>query len=370
VRIVSDRGSDTFVWARVAAPAPGGGTVGAATNATLGTVAIGGGDTGFVFAPADASFKTHAGVLVVTDATGTISIVDAAGQTRATFAFNWPSGYRLQGTTIFDVFGMPALPSARIVCSVTTGSVLLIGTAYDPVSGDAVRLEPFRSGDVGLWPTLPGFVRGNGTAGSLQIFNPGSADAHVALSLRPTQADGLSPLPGQSIGNVVVPAGAVVTVDLSSGPAAQGTLDLTSDQNISAFATYKHAASGGGTVGYGMAAQQLGGAVTTGSRAVFLAATMNGAFSSTLQLVNPTFSPATVTVTYTGADGTAVGTRTVSLQAQAVVTIPGWPTGLTTDLGRVDVAPLVGSAPVLATMLRQDLVSLDTDAIVPLLVTP
>jgi hypothetical protein len=86
--------------------------------------------------------------------------------------------------------------------------------------------------------------------------------------------------------------------------------------------------------------------------------------------VNPTFSPATVTVTYTGADGTAVGTRTVSLQAQAVVTIPGWPTGLTTDLGRVDVAPLVGSAPVLATMLRQDLVSLDADAIVPLLVTP
>ncbi len=370
VRVLSDRGTDTFVWSRVSAPAPNGGTVGAAANAVLGTAAIGGGDTGFLFAPADATFRTDAGVLVVTDATGTISIVDAAGQTRATFDFNWPSGYRLQGTTVFDAFGLPALPSARIVCSVTTGSVLLLGTAYDPVSGDAVRLEPFRSGDVGLWPTLPGFVRGNGNAGSLQIFNAGTSDAHVSLSLRSAQADGLPPLPGQAIGSVVVPAGTVATVDLSSGPAAQGTLDLASDQDISAFATYKHAASGGGTVGYGMAAQQLGAAIPTGSRGVFLAATMNGAFASTLQLVNPTFGPATVTVAYTGADGTAVGSRTVSLQAQAVVTIPAWPAGQTTDMGRVDVSPAAGSAPVLATMLRQDLVSLDTDAIVPLLVTP
>ncbi len=184
MRILSDQGADTFIWSRVSVPGAGGGTLGAATNAVLGTAAILPGDTGFLFAPADASFRTHAGVLVVADATGTLSIVDASGQTRGTYAFDWPSGYRVQGTTIFDAFGMPALPSARIVCSVTTGSVLLFGTAYDPVSGDAVRLEPFRSGDVGLWPTLPGFVRGSGITPSLQIFNPGSSPAHVAISLR------------------------------------------------------------------------------------------------------------------------------------------------------------------------------------------
>jgi hypothetical protein len=116
--------------------------------------------------------------------------------------------------------------------------------------------------------------------------------------------------------------------------------------------------------------RSLGTAIPAGSRGVFLAATVNGSFNSTLELVNPTFNPATFTVTYTGADGTAAGTRTVSLQGQGVVSIPAWPSGLTTDMGRVDVKPATGSASVLATMLRQDLASLDTDAIAPIIVTP
>ncbi|HTS00957.1 MAG TPA: hypothetical protein VMN04_00390, partial [Thermoanaerobaculia bacterium] len=319
--------------------------------------------------PADASQKTNAGVLVVTDATGTLSIVDAAGQTRATYAFDWPSGYRVQGTTIFDAFALPALPSARIVCSVATGSVLLFGTAYDPVSGDAVRLEPFRSGDVGLWPTLPGFVRGSGIAGTLQIFNPGATSATVSLSFRPSQAAGLPPLSSQAIGTVTAPAGGVVSVDLGAGLPAQGTLDLSSDQSVAAFATYRQGVAAGGTAGYGVAAQQLGSAIPSGSRGVFLCATANGAFDSTLQLVNPTFEDGSATVTFTASDGTAVGSQTVPVPALGVVSLPAWPSGQTTDMGRVDVVPATSTA-VLATLLRHDRVSQDTDAVAPLVVTP
>ncbi|MEO8056045.1 MAG: hypothetical protein ABI768_12885, partial [Acidobacteriota bacterium] len=369
IRTVSDQGADTFAWSRISVPAAGGGTLGAATRAVVGTAAIAAGDRGFLLAPADPTFRTHAGVLIVQDAKGSISIVDAAGQTRGSFTFDWPSGFRVQGSTIFDAFGMPALPSARIVCTVDSGSVLLFGTAYDPVSGDAVRLEPFRSGDVGLWPVLPGFVRGNGLAGTLQIFNPATASAHVNLSFRAAQAAGAPAAPSQAIGSVTVPAGAVVAVDLDAGAAAQGALDLSSDQNVAAFATYRRPVAGGGTAGYGVAARSLGAAIPAGSRGVFVSSTVNDAFTSTLQLVNAGFDPAVVTVAFTGADGAAVGNaQTVSLPAQAVVNLPAWPAGETTDMGRVDVTPADGGPSVLAILARRDRVSQDTDAISPFVV--
>ncbi len=369
IRLLSDQGADTFAWSRISVPGAGGGTLGSATNAVLGTAAIAAGDSGFVFTPADPAFRTHAGVFIVQDATGTISVVDAAGQTRVTFPFDWPSGFRAQGSTIFEVFGLPALPSARIVCTVATGSVLLFGTAYDPVSGDAVRLEPFRSGDVGLWPVLPGFVRGGGLAGTLQLFNPGTTTAHVNLSFRAAQAPGAPAAPGQAIGSVTVPAGAVVSVDLGAGAAAQGALDLSSDQNVAAFASYRRPLGSGGTAGYGVAAQQVAAAIPAGSRGVFVSSTVNDAFTSTLQLVNMGFDPAAVTVAFTNADGTdAGGAQTVTLPAQGVVNLPGWPAGQTTDAGRVDVTPADGSPAVLAILARRDRVSQDTDAISPFVV--
>ncbi len=365
MRILSDHGADTFIWSRVSVPAAGGGTLGAATNAALGTAAISAGDTGFLFAPADAAFRTHAGVLVVTDAKGTISIVDAAGQTRASFPFDWPSGYRVQGTSIFDAFGMATLPSARVVCSVKTGSVLLFGTAYDPVSGDAVRLEQFRSGDVGLWPTLPGFVRGNGYTGTLQVFNPGTTSAHVGSPFRAAPAparprsgtadrDGDRTRGRRRYGRPLRagrPGGARPLV----GPDRRVLRDVPS-------------ARGGRTAGFWRRGRRGSRRPTPGSRGVFLSATANDAFTSTLQLVNAGFDPASVTVTFTAADGTAAGTQAVSLAPLAVVNLPAWPSGQTTDMGRVDVTPADGSAPVLALLARRDRVSQDTDAIFPFVV--
>ena len=96
---------------------------------------------------------------------------------------------------------------------------------------------------------------------------------------------------------------------------------------------------------------------------------MNDAFTSTLQLVNAGFDTSVVTVTFTAADGTAVGTaQTVTLPGQAVVNLRAWPAGQTTDMGRVDVTPADGGSPVLAILARRDLVSQDTDAIFPFVV--
>ena len=81
--------------------------------------------------------------------------------------------------------------------------------------------------------------------------------------------------------------------------------------------------------------------------------------------------PAVVTVAFTASDGTdAGGAQTVSLPGQGVINLPGWPAGQTTDMGRVDVTPAAGSPPVLAILARHDLVSQDTDAILPFVVTP
>jgi hypothetical protein len=212
-------------------------------------------------------------------------------------------------------------------------------------------------------------VRGGGLAGTLQVFNPGTTSAHVNISFRVAQAPGAPAAPGQAIGSVTVPAGAVVSVDLGAGAAAQGALDLSSDQNVAAFATYRRPVAGGGTAGYGIAGQSLGAAIPSGSRGVFVSSTVNDAFTSTLQLVNSGFEPAVVTVAFTGADGTAVGSpQTVSLPAQAVVNLPGWPAGETTDMGRVDVTPADGSPSVFAILARRDRVSQDTDAISPFVV--
>ena len=64
-------------------PAPGGGTLGYAANAVKDAAGLGAGDTGFLFASPDAAQRTIAGLLVTQSSTGTISIVDASGVTRA-----------------------------------------------------------------------------------------------------------------------------------------------------------------------------------------------------------------------------------------------------------------------------------------------
>jgi hypothetical protein len=373
LRIISDVLDDTFAWSRVSVPAPGGGTLGQAANAVTGAAALGAGETGFLFASPDVARQTIAGVLVTEASTGTISIVDAGGAPKGTFAYDWPGGYRVQGTSIFDAFALPALASSRIVCTVTTGRVLLFGSAVDPVSGDAARLDSIAAAAFAAGLQVDGYMGGGGVRSTLQIFNPGPDPASVSISLRIAQpADGPALAPGGSLATVTVPPGAVVALDVGdpAGAAVAGTLDLASDRPVAAFATFRTDLPSGGSAVFTSPARFLGSpsAVSPGSRGAFLAAAQNDAFSSTIQLTSTSPDPSDVTVNFTAADGTAMGSRTVTVPPFGVVSLPGWVSGAATDLGRIDVVPADGTTPLLAVLVRQDTQTHDTDVILPLVI--
>jgi len=347
--------------------------LGYAANAVTGASTLGAGETGFLFASSDAAQRTIAGLLVTESSTGTISIVDASGITKVTYAYDWPGGYRVQGTSIFDAFGLPALPSARIVCTVTTGHVLLFGSVEDPSSGDAAGLDAIRASAFATGLQIAGYSSGGGLTPTLQIFNPGTSGANVSVSLRVAQpVPGPAALPGGALTSVVVPPGAVATLVVGnpSDAPATGTLDLVSDVQIGAAATFRKPLASGGNVVYTAPATFFASpsAVPTGSRGVFLAATQNGAFSSTLQFTSTSPDRCDVKVNVTGADGTVAGSVTVTVPPWGVVSLPGWMSGASTDLGRIDVVPADGTTPFLAVLVRQDKQTLDTDVIRPLVI--
>jgi hypothetical protein len=178
--------------------------------------------------------------------------------------------------------------------------------------------------------------------------------------------------PGGPLASTTVPPGAVVTLDLSdpTDAAATGTLDISSDTPVAAFATFRRALSSGGSAVYTTPATFFASssAVPAGSRGVFLAATQNGAFSSTLQLTSTSPDPGDVTLNFSGTDGTAAGSVTVTVPPWSVVSLPGWMAGASTDLGRVDVVPADGTTPFLAVLVRQDQQTLDTDVVLPIVI--
>jgi streptogramin lyase len=371
-QITSDVRDDAFAWSRVSLPAPGGGTLGYAANAVKDAVGLGAGDTGFLFASPDAAQRTIAGLLVTQSSTGTLSIVDASGVTKATYAYDWPGGYRVQGTSIFDAFALPPLPSARIVCKVATGRVLLFGTAVDPVSGDGANLGAIGAAAFAPGLQITGFERGGGLSSTLQVFNPGTNPAHVSLSVRVAQpVDGPTLPPAAFAATTTVPPGTVATLDLSgAGGAVTGTLDIVSDQPVAAFATFRTALPSGGNAVFTAPAVFFASptGISPGSRGVFLAATQNDAFSSTIQITSTSPNPGDVTVRFSGADGTATGSRTVTVPPWGVVSLPGSLAGAATDLGRVDVVPADGTTPFLTVLLRQDRQTGDIDVILPLVI--
>ncbi|MEO8585808.1 MAG: hypothetical protein ABI584_06585 [Acidobacteriota bacterium] len=370
LQITTNVPADTFAWSRVSIPASGGGTLGYAANAVTDAAGLGAGDTGFVFASPDAAQRTEAGLLVTQSSTGTLSIVDANGLTRASYSYDWPGGYRVQGTSIFDAFGLPPLPSARIVCKVTTGRVLLFGTAFDSASGDGARLDTIGAAAFAPGIQITGFARGNGLSSTLQVFNPGTAPAHVSISMRVAQPlDGPALPPAAFAVTATVAPGAVSALDLSgAGGMVTGTLDIFSDQPVAASATTRTGLASGGSAVYTAPAVFYASptAVSPGSRGVFLAATENDGFASTIQLTSTSPDSGNATVNYVGADGTITGSRTVTVPPWGVVSLPGSLAGAATDLGRVDVVPADGATPFLMVLVRQDKQTRDTDVVLPM----
>ncbi len=117
--------ADFYSWIRVYRTREDGGTYGFARNFVKGGQGIGTGETGVLLTPHDAgSQRTNAGLFVVEGGTGTVSIVDASGTlVGGPFAYDWPAGYQVQASTIFDAFGIPpsAVGSRRLLRDDGTG---------------------------------------------------------------------------------------------------------------------------------------------------------------------------------------------------------------------------------------------------------
>ncbi|MFN7989359.1 MAG: hypothetical protein U0529_17925 [Thermoanaerobaculia bacterium] len=378
--------ADFYSWIRVYRTREDGGTYGFARNFVKGGQAIAAGETGFVLTPADAAGqRTNAGLLVIEAATGTVSIVDASGtQIAGPFSYRWPAGYRTQASTIFDAFGIPASPSARVVFGVTKGKVLPFGTAIDSASGDPVDLPFFGPRSAALYQWILAAGRGAGSLGEstrtdLQLFNGAATDSTVTIGFRVARlADG-SPAAQVPTATLTVPAGKVVSLpDVVKGlfglDAAVGSMDVVSDPPVFAFARVTAADSGGGRHGYGSAALLGDSTAAPGSRAVFIQATDAGwdVMESELQLTNPTDGAAQVTVKAFDTEGAAVGSPlALAVGPKDVVRVPTAyyaVAGTGAPIGRLEVVPAEGSQAVFAALVRQDKKTGDADAVVPYIV--
>ena len=368
--------SDLFVAARTATARDDGGTYGFALNAAAAPAAIGPGQSGFVFTPpGELATLVDAGLVVLEASTGAISLFDADGADHGTYHYDWPTGYVIEGSTIWDAFGTLPVPGGRIAFTPTKGRVLPFGVAFDGVTGDPTGLATMGPGSATTAQTVPFVLRGGGPLGpssrtDLQLANTGSTSASVSLALRPAASGGGPPAPDVPLPSVTVPPGKVVSLsDVLAAPglaSAVGALEVSSDQPVFAFARVWATADGGGSYGYGSGAAP---AFAAGSRGVFLGVSENAGFTSDLVLLNQSGDPATVAVNLAAADGTAAGSLNVTLAAREIRVFPAvWSTvtGATTDSGRIDVVPADGTGWTAATVVRTDRKTLDADALVPL----
>lgn len=381
--------ADFYSWARVYRTRADGGTYGMARNRVLGTEAIAKGETGILFAPPDgAAQRTNAGLFVVEATTVKVSLVDEDGTLRggpATFA--WPAGYQAQASTVFDAFGLPPIPSARIVFEVATGRVLPFGSSIDTASGDPIDLPFFGPRSAAAFQWVLGVERGAGPLGptsrtDLQLFNPGTADASVTLGFRAARfSSEAAPSVVPPFATVAVPAGRGLTVRdavkaLFGLETAVGSIDVVSDPPVYVFARVTAEDASGGRHGYGFPALLGSAGPVSGGRGIFIQAADSGwdVMESELQLTNPNDSPARVTVKAWDAEGNAAGTPlALTLAPKEVVRVPAAfysIAGFGASVGRLEVLPTDGAGTVFAVYVRQDRKTGDADAVVPYVKAP
>lgn len=379
--------ADFYSWIRVYRTRQDGGTYGFARNFVKGAEGIGAGETGYVLTPPDAaSQRTNAGFFIVEAATGTVSVVDEAGNlVGGPFAYSWPAGYHAQASTIFSAFGIPPSPSARVVFAVTKGRILPFGTSIDSASGDPVDLPFFGPKSTALYQWILGAERGAGPLGTgsrtdLQIFNGAATDSAVTMSFHAAHLASAPPAAGPAPNvTLTVPAGKGVTLtdvlkERFGLENAAGSIAIASDPPVVAFARVTAPDTAGGRHGFGFPGLLGGSSVAAGSRGVFIQATDSGwnEILSELQVTNPTDAAAEVTLKTFDGGGTALGTPlTLAVGPKEVVRIPSvyyTVSGYGATLGRLEVVPSAGSELVFAALVRQDMKTGDADAIVPYVV--
>lgn len=377
-------GSDLFAGARVYRKREDGGTFGFYRNGLRASQVFLVEEPGFLITPADVSSeRTNAGMYMVQAAKGEMTIVDSEGTTRARHAFSWPEGYHVQFSSVFSQLGLPPLPNARIVFSLTSGSILPYGIAIDNSTNDPADLPFLKSGDRAFGLRVPGAFHRTGPLGDeartdLQLFSAAGA-ATVSAYFRPALAAG-DPGSGVEVGPVVieVPEKAVVNVTdilrqfVGDTPAA-GEIELSANQPIYAVSRVSAPDQDSGRYGFTLAGQVPESAIPSGSRAVFIAATDSGwdVFQSDLHLTNPSGDPIEVTVRATSYEGKPAGEKTIQIGPQETRILEAAfysVSGFGAPVGRLDIFSSAGS-PFHALLLRGDRKTGDTDAILPLLMT-
>jgi len=194
----------------------------------------------------------------------------------------------------------------------------------------------------------------------------------VTLAFRAATASDTA-APAQALPPVTVPAGQVVTLaDVLAplGNGLDGTLSVTSDGAVAAFARIYAVAAAGGTFGYGVAGWPAGDAIPQTLRGVFVSASQPADVATAdLLLVNPGDAAVSAAVSLWNADGTAAGTATFVVAPNGTRTVPSvWQAigGAPAALGRLDVAP---DGPLFAVLVRKDVKSGDADALTPVTAT-
>ncbi len=375
--------ADLFAGIRVQNKRGDGGTVGFYKNPVKATAGIGAGETAFVFAAINPETeRTNAGFFVLEAATGTVSVAGAEGTTRASMSFKWPAGTHIQYSTVFSKLGIPPLPSARIVFSVTSGKILPFGTSTDNVSSDPADLTVFSQKNAVPFINILAASYREGPLGlnartDLQLYSA-SGDTQVTLRFRPAVLfDAPEAPPFSEPLTISVPDGKVVTVEdvLAKIPGVLpgvGEIEVISDQPIWIFSRVTGGEASTGRYGFGLPGLNPNDTIPENSKGVFIAATDNGWFvmESDLYLTNLSFDPVTVLVNGISDLGVASGSREVTLGPRETRYIPAAYYSITAiggPTGRLDVIPQ-GTAPkVFATLLRNDRKTGDTDAVLPLM---
>ena len=104
--------ADFYSWIRVYRTREDGGTYGFARNFVKGGQGIGTGETGFLLTPPrrrEASAQTPGSSSSRRRRGRSRSSTPPERSSRGPFAYDWPAGYQVQASTIFDAFGIPPL---------------------------------------------------------------------------------------------------------------------------------------------------------------------------------------------------------------------------------------------------------------------
>lgn len=288
----------------------------------------------------NAAYRTNVGLVNTTGEVveASIDLLDGAGAVLGTESVRLePFGWK-QLNRIFSSNGLDGLDTAQAVVRTTSGSgaVIPYASVVDNLTGDPVYVAPVLTASEGadLWIAAAAHVAGyNGSSWrtDLTVAATETADASVRIQYLPADSDNGSPTEAA----VTIPAGGATLIpdvlDTLFGAEGAGALRLiVASGTVQAVSrTYNETANG--TYGQFIPAVPSTVGIGENGTGVLVQLRKDTAFHTNVGLVNLTGAPVETEITWFAADGTALGTRTVTLPAfsfhQENRAIPGTPEG-------------------------------------------